>query len=121
MAEVLCRIDRRDTESHYIDIVNCLIAPEARGTSLHHHRTGSRFRVRALVLCALAAFLLVVFAADAVADDTHGQLLPIERTAQAFTLHDSRDELVALASHRGRSVVVHFFATWCEPCRDELP
>jgi peroxiredoxin len=69
----------------------------------------------------LAALLLAVFVTKAAAGDAGGQLLPIEQSARAFTLRDSQDEFVALASHRGRNVVVHFFATWCEPCRDELP
>ena len=28
---------------------------------------------------------------------------------------------VDLRSLHGRIVIVHFFATWCEPCREELP
>jgi peroxiredoxin len=38
-----------------------------------------------------------------------------------FTLPDASGTDVPLADQRGRIVLVHFFATWCEPCREELP
>jgi peroxiredoxin len=28
---------------------------------------------------------------------------------------------LALADHRGQRVMLNFFATWCEPCREEMP
>jgi peroxiredoxin len=38
-----------------------------------------------------------------------------------FSLQDLNGENVPLKTFRGRTVLVHFFATWCEPCREELP
>lgn len=77
--------------------------------------------MHAPVLCARVALLLVVFVSNVAAGDTRGGLLPIEQSTQPFTLRDSEDQTIALASRRGRNVVLHFFATWCEPCREELP
>jgi thiol-disulfide isomerase/thioredoxin len=38
-----------------------------------------------------------------------------------FSLQDLNGESVPLKTFKGRMVLVHFFATWCEPCREELP
>jgi peroxiredoxin len=38
----------------------------------------------------------------------------------AFTLDDLTGDARPLESFRGRTVLVHFFATWCEPCVPEL-
>ncbi len=38
----------------------------------------------------------------------------------AFTLQNIEKENTPLTVQRGQLVLVHFFATWCEPCRDEM-
>jgi thiol-disulfide isomerase/thioredoxin len=42
-------------------------------------------------------------------------------TAPDFTLNDLSGEAVTLSDFRGKLVILNFWATWCAPCRDEIP
>jgi len=89
-------------------------APECRGTY---------GRLRSAAIAGTAVLLLNAPVAGLAGSPVSSSVLSPWRGGEnpTFILDDIERRKVALTAHAGKVVLVHFFATWCEPCREELP
>ena len=68
----------------------------------------------------LVAVIVLVVTGVVHADQT---LTPVPGNIPApdFSLQDIDGNLHRLSEYRGRPVIINFWATWCPPCREEIP
>jgi len=71
----------------------------------------------------LALLWLPVFAPAASYDSAFKaqHLQRLDEAAPDLLLRDASGRQQRLSALRGRPVILHFWATWCKPCRHELP
>lgn len=91
-----------------------------RASSRRSQRAAVAAAVSILILAATVTLAFLPSGPDApLPGETEGDSINTPGAVAEYTIYESADAL--LADYRGQPLVVNFFASWCAPCRAELP
>ncbi|UCC55055.1 MAG: TlpA family protein disulfide reductase [Gammaproteobacteria bacterium] len=73
----------------------------------------------------MKVFLSLLIILLAVSGPAHAEqmlaAIPPGTPAPDFVLQDTEGKTHRLSDYRGKPVIINFWATWCPPCREEIP
>ena len=82
---------------------------------------GRALRGAALPLVALLTALLLSSAGCGKKEESVGMKFDVGKPAPEFTLPDLEGNQIELSSMKGKVLILDFWATWCPPCKEEVP
>lgn len=69
----------------------------------------------------MAKMLILFVALFSLSACSTGSAVEIGKEAPEFSLADINGKEVSLSQFKGQVIILDFFATWCPPCRKEVP